>query len=81
MVPSYGNDIAPIIAARCVSCHGPGGAQSQRDLSTYAGVYANRSAVLNQIYACNMPPGGIAALDAAERVLLLDWLVCGGPDN
>jgi len=80
-VPSYQQEVAPLIARECATCHGPGGVESQRDLSTYTFVYANRSPVLNQIYACIMPPSGAAALQSADRLLLLTWLVCGSPNN
>ena len=35
----------------------PGGQEASRPLQTYSQVYSERSAVLNQVYACNMPPG------------------------
>jgi len=31
----YESDVAPILAARCVACHGPGGEQAQAPLTTY----------------------------------------------
>jgi len=79
--PSYQSEIAPLFARTCTSCHAADASESQRDLSTYAGLYANRGAVLDQVYACNMPPSGASTLDTADRVLLLTWLVCGSPDD
>jgi uncharacterized membrane protein len=79
--PSYQADVAPILAARCTTCHSPGGAGSPFDFTTYASVFADRSPMLNQVYACNMPPKGAAGLGQAERQMLLAWLVCGAPND
>jgi mono/diheme cytochrome c family protein len=79
--PSYARDVAPILAAKCVVCHGPGGVEATRDLSTYDHVHTQRSSVLDQVHACMMPPAGGEALTAAERATLLGWLVCGAPQN
>lgn len=73
--------MAPIINLRCVTCHSPGGQEASRPLQTYAQVYAERSAVLNQVYACNMPPTTAAKPTEQERQALLAWLVCGAPQN
>jgi hypothetical protein len=81
LAPSYRQVVAAVIARECTGCHAPDALQSDRDLSTYAGLYANRGAVLDQVYACNMPPAGSPSLDTTDRVLLLTWLVCGSPDN
>ena len=80
--PSYQQDVASIFNKRCVVCHSPDGSDSQRDYASYAAIFANRGAILDQVYACNMPPGGTAAAPTTpERVTLLTWLVCGAPDN
>ena len=80
-VPSYAADIAPLLQLRCSPCHFPGGQTSDKLLATYAEVHALRGQVLNQVHACKMPPATETQLDAAERKLLFDWLVCGAPDN
>jgi len=81
-MPSYQQDVAPIFTSRCVTCHSPDGSDSRRDYVNYPAIYANRSAILDQVYACNMPPGGAAAAPTTpERVTLLTWLVCGAPNN
>src|SRR5437016_5335100 len=79
--PSYRNEVAPIIAGRCLSCHAPGGQEAARPLTTYSQVFSNRGPILTQIFACRMPPAGSAAPSPQERTLLLGWLVCGAPDN
>ena len=79
--PSYQATVGPIINLRCVTCHSPGGQEASRPLQTYSQVYSERSAVLNQVYACNMPPGTAAMPTEQERESLLTWLVCGAPQN
>ena len=80
-VPSYQVDVAPIFAGRCVICHSPDGSDSQRDYANLAAIYANRGAILDQVYACRMPPNGSAEPSTTERATLLAWLVCGAPNN
>jgi mono/diheme cytochrome c family protein len=80
-VPSYQNQVASVIASRCVSCHGPGGQNAALPFTTYQQVFNSRIAILNQVYHCVMPPAGNPAPDAQQRALLLGWLVCGAPDN
>ncbi len=90
--PSYKTDVVPIIQGYCYPCHGPGGIeQAAFDYTTYQGVYASRSAILDQVYSCVMPPtagesipgvdGGSPSLTLDARVKLLGWLVCEAPDN
>jgi hypothetical protein len=76
----YKASIAPIVAASCAPCHAPGGT-SVHYLQTYAEISALRGAVLDQVYACKMPPEGSLPLTAAQRDDLLGWLVCGAPDD
>ena len=83
-VPSYTADVAPLVHNTCLPCHAKGGTASDRDLTTYRGIVRIESTVLSQIYSCDMPPadaGPDAALTAPERTLLLQWLVCGAPNN
>ena len=80
-VPSYTNDVAPVIMERCLLCHAPGGQAGDKPLDTYAHLFSRRSAVLNQLAACNMPPAGEPQPTEDERLIILDWLVCGAPDN
>jgi hypothetical protein len=86
--PSYLADIAPLIQARCATCHGPGGEEEDRNLTTYAGIVSLRDDVQNEVGTCDMPPEedmddskGIIALTADEQKLLLTWLACGAPQN
>ncbi len=79
--PSYAKDVAPAIQASCTPCHAPGGRESSRLLTDYASAFANRGPSLNQIHACRMPPRDAPPLSDANRKILLDWLVCGAPNN
>ena len=79
--PSYVKDVAPAIQASCTPCHAPGGRESNRLLTDYPDAFANRGPALNQIHACRMPPRDAPPLSAANRKILLDWLVCGAPNN
>ena len=79
--PSYQATVAPIINARCLTCHSPGGQQSSLPFQTYSQVYTQRSAILNQVYSCNMPPVPNPRPTEQERQELLMWLVCGAPQN
>jgi hypothetical protein len=80
-IPSYAQTVAPILANRCEGCHFPGSTRARTDLSTYAGVFANRGTVLNQVYGCVMPPSTETQLSAEEKTTLMAWLVCGAPNN
>ena len=79
--PLYGDDVAPILAERCVPCHRPGGPQSSPDFTTYQGVFAQSGAILRQVFSCRMPPGGADPLEPEERETLLAWLACGAKDD
>jgi uncharacterized membrane protein len=67
--------------SHCLACHGPGGQQSSVPFTNYQQVFAYRSAILNQVYACRMPLAGSTPLTAQERTLLIGWLACGAPNN
>ena len=77
--PSYRDDVAPILAASCVTCHREGGAAPKELLETHAQVHALHDAVEAQVRSCLMPSD--AHLDEGERATLLTWLACGDPDN
>ena len=80
-VPSYTNDVAPILETSCVTCHSPTGVDPGKPLDTYAHVFDRRGEVLTQVNACRMPPEGEMAPSDDERAIILTWLVCGAPDN
>ena len=82
--PSYANTVASIIAARCTVCHRAGGPGASIQFDTYAKIAANNNKIhmVTQVHMCRMPPPSCAEpLTADERQPLLQWLVCGGPNN
>ena len=82
MPPSYSSQVVGVISRRCSPCHESGGAAGPSwNFSSYAGAYARRAEILNQVYACTMPPHGNTPLTSLERATLLAWLVCRAPNN
>ena len=79
--PGWAKDVAPVIEARCSSCHVAGGVAAGKPLTNHAQVFSRKGAVLNQVYACKMPPEGATPLSMAERLAIEAWLVCGAPDD
>jgi hypothetical protein len=82
--PSYAKDIAPIVERACVPCHSPGGVAADRDLTTYENFVGLETTNFVQISSCVMPPadaGPDAALTLQDRTEILEWFVCGSPDN
>jgi hypothetical protein len=81
--PSYANDVSPILQTYCVRCHGPGGVESNKPLTTWAEVKSRYGAILQQVYVgCVMPPAGEPQItDPTERAKLLGWLECMAPNN
>jgi hypothetical protein len=80
-MPSYANDVAPVLTKYCVDCHSPTGQAPDRPLQTYAEVYARRTSVLSFTATCQMPPPEFPQPTEPERVALLGWLTCGAPNN
>jgi hypothetical protein len=80
-VPLYSTGTSPVLRELCVGCHSAGGEAANRPLDTYAAVFSRRSSVLNQVNACVMPPPGHPQPSPVQRQALLEWLVCGAPDN
>jgi hypothetical protein len=82
--PSYKKDVQPLVARACVPCHSPGGVAADRDLTTYEGFVRLETTNFVQIESCVMPPadaGPDAALSLHDRTEILQWFVCGSPDN
>lgn len=84
--PSWKNDVQPLIATYCLTCHGDGGIEQSRfDYTTYQGVYKARAAMVTQVYQCQMPPLDASPpsppLTADQRETIVAWLACGAPQN
>jgi hypothetical protein len=73
-------DIAPIIEARCWSCHS-GSMPDVWPLTDYSHVADWQDLVRDNLLACTMPPedAGIQ-MTAGERVAILTWILCGFPE-
>jgi uncharacterized membrane protein len=80
MSPSYRDETSAIVQARCTICHA-NTAVNRYAFVSYASIAAARQPMLTQVYACRMPPACAPVLTASERRALLQWLVCGAPDN
>jgi hypothetical protein len=82
--PSYANEIAPLVKRSCVTCHAINGSASDRDLTTYKNLTNLETTSLVQVEDCLMPPsdaGPDAMLSPEDRTELLQWFVCGSPNN
>jgi hypothetical protein len=64
--PTYHQDIAPLVAARCARCHEAGGL-APFPLTTYEQVRGQRAAMLASMQAGEMPPWQAAPCCAAYR--------------
>jgi hypothetical protein len=83
-IPSYANDIGPLVKRTCAMCHTPGGVASDRDLSTYAGLSHWATTAFGQLVRCLMPPpdaGPDMMITPTERGQLEQWINCGAPNN
>jgi hypothetical protein len=94
--PSYTKDVAPIVKVRCAPCHFAGGISDKiEDFSTLSGVANAGTAIINQLVgppACAMPPiygntlydippGTVPGLTEAQEETIVQWIVCGEPNN
>ncbi len=80
--PSWTNDVQPIINARCVACHMPGGAGSSKfDYTTYEGVRKAGTDLAVRVESCAMPPADAAPLTPIERGTLFSWVECDSPSE
>ncbi len=89
-VPKFETDIAPILEARCVKCHGEGKLEAGLDLrrrfliakggDSGAGFVAGKpdeSLLIQKIVADEMPPKEEGRLDEKQKALLRRWVASG----
>ena len=81
--PTYTTNIKPIIDNNCVSCHSPGGENSNVPLQTYDQVKAKASVIKVRIEKPSgdpqvMPKGG--KLSQANIDLINKWIANGMPN-
>ena len=88
--PRFERDVLPLLTAKCVKCHGGDRPKAGLDLQTRAGLLkggesgpalvpgdSGKSLVLELIRKGDMPPGGKAALPAAQVDLVKTWIDSG----
>lgn len=83
VVPDFETEVLPIFQGVCVTCHGPGGVQSNFPLTSYADITNPRvkTTAFSQVLGCVMPPSNAPRpLSESERQVLLAWFACGTPD-
>ncbi|GDY09663.1 MAG: DUF1549 domain-containing protein [Planctomycetota bacterium] len=89
-VPKFESDIAPILEARCLKCHGDGKLEAGLDLrrrflivkggDSGAGLVEgnpDESLLLQKIDADEMPPKDEGRLDDKQKALLRRWIASG----
>ena len=81
-LPSYANEVGPIFAAQCNTCHngevlgGPWPLTNPIEVGEWA------SQIKIDLEDCLMPPpDSETQLSAADRQTLHTWLQCGAPNN
>ena len=93
--PSFSTDVNPnVFMAFCVTCHSPTGVEPSMPLTSYQQIYGANGQEATEIFTqvfenCMMPPSNapaqLADADGGDalgpRQTLLDWLVCGAPNN
>ena len=81
-VPSYEHEIAPLMEARCQTCHAAKNDAGLWSLGDQESVADWSVTILRQIRSCSQPPPDSGVyLTATERNTLETWLVCGAPNN
>lgn len=94
-IATYSKDIAPILAARCQSCHVQDGI-APFALGTYAQAFTNHAAIADETLSHAMPPWGAdetdtckpiralrddARLTVSEIDLIQQWSQAGAPEG
>ena len=85
-VPSWSQDVEPLVQKYCANCHTDGGAgMSLFNATSYATVHSGAATMATWVNNCMMP-----LLDATppqayptdeERQTILSWIACGAPKN
>lgn len=77
--PTYVANVAPIIEARCVTCH-YGEIGGPWPLNTFNHVRDWRDSIRAAMLDCSMPPApDQASISSEERTTILEWIRCGMP--
>ena len=75
---TYAANIAPLIAANCVTCHGAGGSgQGFFDCTTQANVTTAADSINTAVTSNQMPPAPASPLSDADKKTIADWIADG----
>lgn len=81
-VPSFANDVLPIMQARCATsgCHVSGGS-APFVINGYSDVQPRAQTIKTRVAGRTMPPAGATALSNEEISTIVAWVDGGAPDN
>jgi cytochrome c5 len=81
-VPSFENDVQPILDAQCNTCHTAAIEGAPWPFDSYDDTLDWKNLVLSDLQGCGMPPADAGApLPEKDRETLNAWIICGAPDN
>jgi uncharacterized membrane protein len=82
-VPTYTQDVLPILEAHCVVCHGAGGVKQDVPLTPYSnfvkrtGTSLRAQTAISKVLNCEMPPPPEPRVSEVERETLVCWYARG----
>lgn len=81
----YNDAVAPILKAKCISCHKPGKMKGELDLTNYEKI-EDKEEIIRRINLPKnhkefMPANGKAPLSKEQTAILAYWLDVGAPEN
>jgi len=77
---TFDEDIAPILNAKCNTCHAAPDA-GLWPLTDYQDVVDWEVLLTRDVEYCTMPPSGSPQLMPGERSIILTWVLCGTPES
>lgn len=77
--PSY-QQIAPLFEEKCNTCHTREDPTGPWPLETYSHIVAWRTEIRDEVLYCTMPPKDGEPLTPDERLMLMEWILCGMPE-
>src|SRR5262249_61665147 len=91
-VPSFRDEVRPLLQAKCCRCHGDKGHKADLDLRTPAGILKGGESgpvivpgepeqrlLYEEVHSGKMPPGKKDRLSGAEVETLRRWIAAGAP--
>jgi hypothetical protein len=77
--PTFDEDIAPVLNAKCNTCHAVPDA-GLWPLTNYDDVVDWEVLLTRDVEYCTMPPSGSPQLTPSEQSIILTWVLCGMPE-